>query len=398
MDTLSKSGMEKNFYIIRIHLVTILVFLLLPQLAFSGINLTVTNQYETIEITDADDFLQLFMTEEKQVIAYNSSALNNENSSLVSDNIESNVVKALKSSLSPVHQDGIDKPKKMMLPEPSKDAINKTIKSEFSQLHTNEILIQRVLTVCVMLLSIVFILLLKRYLSSAARPAQLYTRDYSIYLQEKVSDPSSEATLKLADGGQKTSLESAMEKKNDHRVLYPVANQELQFSEAEYDCFKDSDEQVEYVLNKSRSLRTNSFLQITQTEDLADIKASMEAMLADEFMSLKVKNEVDAFIEEFDHLVENLAQQTASLEQEPEKLDNLIQFKVQVHLIKLLSEMIQASYLRHFSQTIIDFLDDIVDGKTCMTKEIMLRLHRVVTFCNQYIYLLKNNSALKVKA
>ena len=80
------------------------------------------------------------------------------------------------------------------------------------------------------------------------------------------------------------------------------------------------------------------------------------------------------------------------------ELENLQQFKSSIHFIKILSEMMQATYLKQFSTTIIEFLEDVLDGKTKLTTDVTNRLTIVVSLYSSYIYSVKKYNNGKLEA
>ncbi|MDX2507475.1 MAG: hypothetical protein QNL62_23790 [Gammaproteobacteria bacterium] len=162
--------------------------------------------------------------------------------------------------------------------------------------------------------------------------------------------------------------------------------------------FLNSVEEIKYINEVTRFSKIDAFLKMTQSDDESSVgNISIEGLLENELTNIQYDEKVDVFIEEFDRLISSLSQQTTILDKEPDELENLIQFKLSIHLIKVLSDMMQANYLTQFSQTIIEFLEDIVDGNAKMTTDILRRLHNVVSFCNQYISFLKNGNPLKAQ-
>ncbi|MDX2506678.1 MAG: FimV/HubP family polar landmark protein [Gammaproteobacteria bacterium] len=159
----------------------------------------------------------------------------------------------------------------------------------------------------------------------------------------------------------------------------------------------DSVEEIKYVHETTRVSRMDAFCQATQLQKEPSEKSRMDEMLAIEFSKIKDHDKIDVFIEEFEQLLRTLAQQAPVLENRPNELEYLIQFKISIHFIKVLSEMMQANYLQHFSQIVIEFLEDLVDGKSRMTVDVASRLSIVIGFYDQYINSVKNNQMHKVK-
>ena len=60
--------------------------------------------------------------------------------------------------------------------------------------------------------------------------------------------------------------------------------------------------------------------------------------------------------------------------------------------------MMQATYLKQFSTTIIEFLEDVLDGKTKLTTDVTNRLTIVVSLYSSYIYSVKKYNNGKLEA
>jgi len=94
----------------------------------------------------------------------------------------------------------------------------------------------------------------------------------------------------------------------------------------------------------------------------------------------------------------SLSSQTPKESFSTQDLDKLLQFKLSIHFIKALSEMMKATYLNHFSTTIIDFLEDIIDGKTKMTTDTSHRLNTAISLYSHFISSIKTQSSHRLKA
>ena len=166
----------------------------------------------------------------------------------------------------------------------------------------------------------------------------------------------------------------------------------------------DSVEEIKYVKDTARDNKIAAFLQATQCEKdpSANGKSSTQSlvdeMLANEFSRITDNEKIGVFIEEFEQLISSLTQQAPVLEKAPNEIENLIQFKLSIHFIKVLSEMMQATQLKQFSQMVIEFLDDIVDGNTKMSDDVVNRLSIVVNIYDRYICSVKQNHLYKLRA
>lgn len=151
----------------------------------------------------------------------------------------------------------------------------------------------------------------------------------------------------------------------------------------------DSTKGIQQIHDLTRDTRINAFLEITQPENLPE-----EVVLLKEIYTIKESDKFYVFLEEIEPIFNKLSSQAVTLKKAPDELENLIEFKISVHLIKVLSEMMQAKHLRHYSQTVIEFLENIVAGKTTMTVEFIERLSNVVKFYEYYIDSVKNDQSL----
>jgi len=151
----------------------------------------------------------------------------------------------------------------------------------------------------------------------------------------------------------------------------------------------DSVAQIKFVNDSTRNSKVEAFLNITQSGNMTDDE------LINEFSNFKDNDKIDVFIAEFEEIMANLSRQTPAIEKSPDELENIVQFKLSVHFIKVLSDMMHATHLNKFSNTVIDFLEDILDGKTKMSNDVSHRLMVVVGFYNRYIHFVKSRESYK---
>lgn len=152
----------------------------------------------------------------------------------------------------------------------------------------------------------------------------------------------------------------------------------------------DSADEIKFIKNKTHDSKVEAFWNITESEK------TMDSKLLNEFSNFKGNEKIDAFIEEFEQIMSNLSLRAPAIKKSPDELENIIQFKLSVHFIKALSDMMQATHLKNFSNTVIEFLEGILDGKTRMSDEVSHRLTVVVSFYDQYIFSLKNIQSHKI--
>ncbi|MCW8931403.1 MAG: hypothetical protein OQL19_14325 [Gammaproteobacteria bacterium] len=145
----------------------------------------------------------------------------------------------------------------------------------------------------------------------------------------------------------------------------------------------NSIDEIRFVNEKAKTLKMNTFLNFTQVETLSD------EMLFSDFNNIIKSKKIDIFIQEFEDVMSKLENHTLEANQHDHEQESLLHFKSSIHFIKILSEMMQANYLKRFSMSIIEILDDILDGKIKMTTDINHRLSFVVNFYTRYIYSLK---------
>jgi FimV-like protein len=143
----------------------------------------------------------------------------------------------------------------------------------------------------------------------------------------------------------------------------------------------DSVEELRIVNQQIRDSKFMAFWNITDQDNLLNYSE----LLKSEFTAVQNNEKTDVFIEEFEQIMATLNDQTPAIGKEPSDIEHLVQFKLSVHFIKVLSEMMQASFLNKFSTTVIDFLEDIIDGNNHLTGEVTKRLSVVVNLYAQYI-------------
>lgn len=146
---------------------------------------------------------------------------------------------------------------------------------------------------------------------------------------------------------------------------------------------------------QSIASRTHAFNYLTQCDNVnlwheLFKNTSTATNLEDEFQQLIASDNLTVFIDEFELLISKLNTQQAIIHNNPDDIEGLINFKLSIHLIKHLSEMMQAAHLKYFSHTVIEFLEDLVDGKTHITSVVIERLSVVV----DYFYYYKNSISL----
>lgn len=159
-----------------------------------------------------------------------------------------------------------------------------------------------------------------------------------------------------------------------------------------------SAEDMRNIHKQAIDARADVFRQLTQLQNYSSVTSldntdSLNCFdmgdLENEFSEIKDNEKVVVFIEELDQLIANLCEQKPVSGEQPNKIERLIEFKSSIHLIKLLSEMMQASHLTQFSQTVIEFLDDLVDGIASLTADVIERLTIVVNCYDHYNYSIK---------
>ncbi len=154
----------------------------------------------------------------------------------------------------------------------------------------------------------------------------------------------------------------------------------------------DSSEEIKNVQNNVRDLKIQAFLKLTGNLTMTDEE------LAEEFDNIKNNQKVDVFIEEFEQIISSLSSQTPELENQPDDIESLMQFKLSVHFVKVLSEMMQARYLRYFSDTVIDYLEEVLNGQIVRSEDISKRLLVVVSFYRQYVHSIKDKYKHQISA
>ncbi len=157
-------------------------------------------------------------------------------------------------------------------------------------------------------------------------------------------------------------------------------------------CLINSIDEIRFVNKETTNSKIDAFLGATQVETLSDEE------LSHDFYNIINSNKIDVFIQEFEEVMSNLSSHAPEVSRTPHDLNNLLQYKLSIHFIKALSEMMQATYLKQFSTTIIEFLEDVLDGKTKMTTDTTNRLIIVVSFYSRYIHSIKTQNGGKLKA
>lgn len=143
-----------------------------------------------------------------------------------------------------------------------------------------------------------------------------------------------------------------------------------------------SSEDIKKIHQHSADNCSEAFHKVTQSEISSNISANDGLEL--EFSLIQNNEHIDVFIEEFSQLISRLSVQKPVFENNYQNTDHFIEFKLSIHLIKVLSQMMQATHLDQFSDTVIVFLDDIIDGTSVITADIIERLSLVVDYYNYY--------------
>jgi len=154
----------------------------------------------------------------------------------------------------------------------------------------------------------------------------------------------------------------------------------------------DSVDEIRFINEETKSAKLNAFLNATQLETLPD------EMLSHDFDIIINSEKIDVFIQEFEDVMSELSSHKPEVSRTENNLDKLVQYKLSIHFIKILSEMMQATYLNQFSTTIIDFLEDVLDGKIKMTDDTTNRLIIVINFYSRYIHSVKKQNSGKLEA
>ena len=154
----------------------------------------------------------------------------------------------------------------------------------------------------------------------------------------------------------------------------------------------DSIDEIRFINENTKSSKIDAFFNATQTDILSD------EILSHDFEQIKDNDKIDIFIQEFEDIMSTLSNHTPQANHRDKELKNLLQFKSSIHFIKILSEMMQATYLKQFSTTIIEFLEDVLDGKTKLTTDVTNRLTIVVSLYSSYIYSVKKYNNGKLEA
>ncbi len=147
-----------------------------------------------------------------------------------------------------------------------------------------------------------------------------------------------------------------------------------------------SSEDIQKIHVQSLASRVHAFHDLTQAENVNLIlNGSGSINLKHEFQQIMDSDHLSVFIEEFELLISNLNDQWPRFHKALNNIEGLIHFKLSIHLIKHLSKMMQAVHLLNFSQIVIDYLEDIVDGRIHVTSDVIDRLSLVVEYFHYYI-------------
>lgn len=179
---------------------------------------------------------------------------------------------------------------------------------------------------------------------------------------------------------------------SDSAVFIPEGPAEIESAYSEEPHLLNSINDIRLVNEQSHDAKVDAFYNTTETEKIND------ELIAYDFGKNRNSEEIAVFIREFEHIMSDLDNYTQEIVSTPKNMENLVQFKSSIHFIKVLSNMMQAVQLQQFSSTIIDFLEEILDGNTAMTNDISKRLLIAVTFYNHYIHWVKENHDVKMEA
>ncbi len=197
--------------------------------------------------------------------------------------------------------------------------------------------------------------------------------------------------LEAAFGNEILTQKNSLMEKNKPEVKTTTLSQP-QNNKSTRTCLLDSIEEIRFVNETTRDSKINAFFDITQTENLA------AEMLAHDFIYLKNNGKIDIFIQEFDEIMVNITRFVTHFDHTSDERENILQFKLSVHFIKILSEMMQADRLEQYSTTVIEFLEDILIGQTQMSTDIGDRLVVVINSYNGYINSIKEKHCNSIEA
>ena len=197
--------------------------------------------------------------------------------------------------------------------------------------------------------------------------------------------------LEAAFGNEIYTQKNNLMEKNKPKVKAATLSQP-QNNKSTRTCLLDSIEEIRFVNETTRDSKINAFFDITQTENLA------AEMLAHDFTYLNNNGKIDIFIQEFDEIMVNITRFVTHFDHTSEERENILQFKLSVHFIKILSEMMQADRLEQYSTTVIEFLEDILIGQTQMSPDIGDRLVGVINSYNDYINSIKEKHCNSIEA
>ncbi len=204
----------------------------------------------------------------------------------------------------------------------------------------------------------------------------------------------------------KNLLEAAYDRQNKNRKVTAFIsidnedNKEIESSKITGDssayiepsAILDSSAAIKNVHKNVRESKIQAFLKLTGGLTMTDEE------LAKEFDNIKNNQKIDVFIEEFEQIISTLGSHTPELENQSDDIENLMQFKLSVHFVKVLSEMMQARYLRYFSTTVIDYLEEVLNGQIVSSKDMNKRLQVVVSFYRQYVHSIKDKYKHQISA
>jgi hypothetical protein len=192
----------------------------------------------------------------------------------------------------------------------------------------------------------------------------------------------------------KNVLEAAFEKEIFSNTIGFIQEKEqpIKINHSTETFVLNSVDEIRFVNEETRNLKIDAFINMTHAEKLTD------KMLSHDVDKIKNNEKFDVFIQEFEDILSNLTNDITAINNAPDDLENLLQFKLSIHFINVLSKMIQATHLTQFSTTVIEFLEDILDGNTRMTTDVTNRLIVVVNFYVCYIHSVKENSSDKIEA
>ncbi len=147
---------------------------------------------------------------------------------------------------------------------------------------------------------------------------------------------------------------------------------------------------VKSIIEKTGNVKVDAFYEATQSDNLT------YEMLAQEFETIKYNENINIFIEETEQLASSLTVQSSTLKAGSNRIEKLVQFQLSIQSLQELSELIQARQLSHFTQIVLEFLSEIIDGKIKISNRDIWRLLSVVDFYHRYINSVKINQYYKL--